>query len=77
MSKVVIVLVQGLQDPIIFPKPKTDTVPQGAHAAFKCWFLIVLGFSGFQDLGYSKFQKDQEVKPCLCVLFVCICKSNT
>ena len=72
MSKVVIVLVQGLQDPIIFPKPKTDTFPPGARAAFKSWFLIVLGFSGFQDSGFLKFQEDGEVKSCFvyCLLFV-------
>ena len=74
MSKVVIVLVQGLQDPIIFPKSKTDTFSPGARAAFKSWFLIVFGFSGFQDSGFLKFLEDLEVKSCLCVLFVCFCQ---
>ena len=62
-----------IAEPInIFQNLKLTLFPPGARAAFKGWFLIVLGFSGFQDSGFLKFQEDGEVKSCFvyCLLFV-------
>ena len=76
MSKVVIVLVQGLQDPIIFPKSKTDTFSPGARAAFKTWFFNsfrFFRFSGFRVFEIPRGFGSQVMSLCIVSLFL----SNT
>ena len=76
LSKVVIVLVQGLQDPLIFPKSKTDTFSPGARSAFKSWFFIIFRFfrfSGFRVFEIPRGFGGQVMSLCIVSLFL----SNT